>query len=219
MGSMLEQELDRRTNGGTPSLAVGIVSNNVDAIAEGKIQVRVPSTGLTLWARLVATGAGDGAGFFYMPRVDDEVLLAFAANDPTDAFVLGGLWNMRDRIPVSDPFSALTTRVIKSGVAAGQGQEIEFDDLIQSVTITTVTGQKIKLDPDVIELTNIAGTLSISMSNSSQSISIRSAGTISLEATEIKLKAAASVSIDAGVSASVSAAGTTSVKGSLVTIN
>ena len=42
MGSMLEQELDRRTNGGTPSLAVGIVINNIDAIAEGKIQAKGP---------------------------------------------------------------------------------------------------------------------------------------------------------------------------------
>ncbi|MEZ4496539.1 MAG: phage baseplate assembly protein V [Thermomicrobiales bacterium] len=77
------------------------------------MQVRVPSTGLTLWARLVATGAGDGAGFFYMPRVD-EVLLAFAANDPTDAFVLGGLWNMRDRIP---PIRSAPSRPASSRVA------------------------------------------------------------------------------------------------------
>ena len=220
MNSLLERDTDRAGKTAGLSLAVGIVSsNNIDAITEGKIQVKVPAHGLTLWARLVATGAGDQAGFFYMPRVDDEVLVAFAGDEPSDAFVLGGLWNLQDRIPVSDPFTALTTRTIKSGVLAGQGQEIELDDLVQSVTITTVTGQKIRLDPDKIEMTNIAGTVSISMANSSQSISIKSLGTISLEATEIKLKALASVSIEGGISASLKGTGTTSIQGGLVTIN
>lgn len=219
MSSALEQGLDRKAPAQGMSLAIGIVTNNIDLITEGKIQVRVPSLGNTFWARLVATGAGDGAGFFYVPRTDDEVLVGFAGEEPTDGFVLGGLWNLQDRIPVSDPVSALTTRTIKSGVTAGQGQEIELDDLVQSVTITTVTGQKIRLDPDKIEMTNIAGTLSISMANTNQSISIKSVGTISLEATEIKLKALTSVSIEGGVSASFKGTGTASISGGLVTIN
>jgi uncharacterized protein involved in type VI secretion and phage assembly len=211
--------MDRPAQGSGLSLAVGIVRNNIDLVTEGKIQVYVPAHGLTLWARLVATGAGNGAGFFYMPRIDDEVLVAFAGDQATDAFVVGGLWNMRDRIPVSDPVTALTTRVIKSGVLAGQGQEIELDDIVQSVTIKTVTGQKVTLDPEKIELTNIAGTLSISMSNLTQTISIKSVGKLSLEATDISIRAAAKVSIEAGASASLSGAGTTSIKGALVTIN
>ncbi len=219
MSNVLEQATDRNETTQGMSLAIGIVSGNVDLISEGKIQVRVPSLGNTFWARLVAIGAGDGAGFFYVPRMNDEVLVGFAGDEPTDAFVLGGLWSLQDRVPVTDPFTALTTRTIKSGVVAGQGQEIELDDLVQAVTITTVTGQKIRLDPDTIELTNLAGTISISMANSSQSISIKSVGTISLEATEIKLKALASVSVEGGVSASFKGTGTASISGGLVTIN
>lgn len=219
MSNVLEQLMGRDSKAGGTSLATGIVTNNIDAITEGKLQVYVPAHGLTLWARLVGTGAGNGAGFFYMPRMDDEVLVAFAGDEPTDAFVIGGLWNLRDRIPVSDPLTALTTRIIKSGVLAGQGQEIELDDLVQSITIKTVTGQKITLDPESIELTNIAGTVSISMSNLTQSISITSVNKISLEATDISIKAAAKISIEAGASATLSAAGTTAIKGGLVTIN
>jgi uncharacterized protein involved in type VI secretion and phage assembly len=219
MSNVLEQLFGQESKAGGTSLATGIVTNNIDAITEGKLQVYVPAHGLTLWARLVGTGAGNGAGFFYMPRMDDEVLVAFAGDEPTDAFVIGGLWNLRDRIPVSDPVTALTTRVIKSGVLAGQGQEIELDDLVQSITIKTVTGQKITMDPESIELTNIAGTVSISMSNLTQSISIKAVNKISLEATDISIKALAKVSIEAGASASLSGVGTTSIKGALVTIN
>ena len=219
MTSTLERDTERRSSAAGLSIATGIVSNNVDLITEGKVQVRVPAHDCTVWARLVATGAGSDAGFFYVPRIDDQVLVAFAEDDPADAFLLGGLWSLRDRIPVTDPFTALTTRVIRSGVLPGQGQEIEFDDALQAVTITTFTGQKVRLDPEAIELTNIAGTVSIKMSNLTQSIAIKSLGSISLEAARIELKALASVTIDAGVSASVTSSGVTTVKGSLVTIN
>jgi uncharacterized protein involved in type VI secretion and phage assembly len=219
MSSVLEQQMERGTKAAGISLATGVVKNNLDAITEGKLQVYVPAHGLTLWARLVGTGAGNGAGFFYMPRLEDEVLVAFAGDEPTDAFVIGGLWNLLDRIPVTDPVSAIATRVIRSGVLAGQGQEIELNDIVQSITIKTLTGQKITLDPNTIELTNIAGTVSISMSNATQTIAIKSVNKISLEATDISIKAAAKVSIEAGASASINGVGTTSIKGGLVTIN
>jgi uncharacterized protein involved in type VI secretion and phage assembly len=210
------QESDGK--GSRISVATGTVENNIDLITEGKIEVRVPSLNQTLWARLVGTGGGDDAGFFYVPRVGDEVLVAFADYDPTEGFVLGGLWSLRDRIPVTDPVTALTTRVIKSGVAPGTGHEIEFDDLLQSVTITTVTRQKITMDPTKIELTNLAGTVSISLDNITQSITIRAVKSINLEALEISLKGA-KVEINGATMATVKSAALCNITAPLVTIN
>jgi uncharacterized protein involved in type VI secretion and phage assembly len=201
-----------------PSVAVGIVTNNLDLLLQGKILVRVPAIDQEVWARLAATGAGDGAGFFYVPRIDDEVLVVLANGDPTDAFVIGGLWNDRDRVPASDPVTALATRIIRSGVTSGTGHEIELDDLLQSVTITTSTKQTITLDPTKIELSNLAGTVKVTLDNTQQAISITAASSISLEAPQISLKGA-TVEINGAATTTVKSAGVCNVTAPLVKIN
>ena len=45
--------------------------------------------------------AGDDRGTFFMPDVGDEVLVAFLAGDPQHPFVVGALWNGKDKPPVS----------------------------------------------------------------------------------------------------------------------
>ena len=196
----------------------GTVVNNIDLLTEGKVLVRVPTIDQEVWARLAAPGAGSGAGFFYLPRIDDEVLVVFANGDPTDAFVIGGLWNDNDRIPVSDPVTALTTWIIRSGVTSAAGHEIEMDDLLQSVTITTSTEQKIVMDPTKIELSNLAGTVTISMDNVGQSISIKALSSISLEAAQISLKGL-NVEINGTAVTTVKSSGMCNVSAPLVKIN
>jgi uncharacterized protein involved in type VI secretion and phage assembly len=222
MATRFEQDAARAPEAGKRvagmSVATGTVENNIDVINEGKVEVRVTALNQTLWARLVGTGGGDDAGFFYVPRLGDEVVVAFANDDPTEAFVLGGLWSLRDRVPVIDPVTALTTRVIKSGIAPGTGHEIELDDLLQSVTITTVTRQKITMDPTKIELTNLAGTVSISLDNITQSITIRAVKSNNLEALEINLKGA-KVEINGATMATVKSAALCNISAPLVTIN
>jgi hypothetical protein len=173
------------------SIATGTVINNCDLINQGKVLVRIPSLDQEVWARLSSPGAGSGAGMFYVPRPDDEVLVALNDNDPADAFVLGGLWNTQDSPPVG-PLEATTKRVIKTGLAAGIGHEVEFDDGPgQSISITTTTKQKIIIDPFKIELSNTAGTLKITLDNKKQSIAIEAALDIELTALKsIKLSAA-----------------------------
>lgn len=200
------------------NVAVGIVSNNFDLPTEGKVLVRVPTIDREVWARLAAPGAGPGAGFFYVPRIDDEVLVVFAGGDLTDAFVVGGLWSTRDPIPVSDPVTALSTRIIRSGVTQGMGHQIEMDDLLQSVTITTSTEQKIVMDPTKIELSNMAGTVKITMDGVGQSISITALSSIKLEAPQISLKGA-TVEINGVATTTVKSGGVCNVTAPLVKIN
>lgn len=220
MATLFEWGSARDDVGGKPavSIAAGIVTNNLDLPMEGKILVRIPSIDQEVWARLTAPGAGSGSGLFYVPRVDDEVLIAMAHDDPRDAFLLGGLWNVRDRIPVSDPVTALTTRILRSGVTAGTGHQIELDDLLQSITITTSTDQKITMDPTKIELTNLAGSVTIKLDNASQSVSITAAASIKLEAPQISLKGA-TVEINGAATTDIKSAGVCTVAAPLVKIN
>lgn len=171
------------------AIAPGVVTNNLDAVAEGRVQVRIPSIpAIEPWCRLPSVGGGSGRGFVWVPQIDDEVLVAFAQNDASAAYVLGGLWSTADRPPLTLPTDFLTKRVIKTGMAGGLGHEIEFDDLEQSITITTSTMQKVTIDPLQIKLENTAGTLSITLDNTTQTVTVQAAVKIELKALQISLE-------------------------------
>jgi len=171
------------------AIAPGVVTNNLDALGEGRVQVRVTSVpALEPWCRLATIGGGSGRGVVWVPQIDDEVLVAFAHNDSSAAYVLGGLWSTKDRPPLTLPSDFLTKRVIKTGIAGGLGHEIELDDLEQSITITSSTMQKVTIDPLQIKLENTAGTLSIALDNTTQTITLQAAVKIELKALQIALE-------------------------------
>lgn len=173
------------------SISLGIVTGNFDLLSEGRVEVKIPALpSFNVFARLVAVGGGAQRGFLWVPEVDDEVLVAFNENDERDAFLLGGLWSTMARPPVSLPTDCLVKRVIKTGKVQGVGHEVEFDDALQSITITSTTMQKVKIDPLTIELSNAAGSLSIKMDNASQTISITAASKISLKAAQVSIEGA-----------------------------
>jgi phage baseplate assembly protein gpV len=194
------------------SILTGIVTNNLDALAQGKVLVRLPAVDQEVWARLTGLGGGPGTGFFHAPNIDDEVLVALNQDNVNDAFVLGGLWSTLDRPPVDVPGEALFKRVYKTGLPkVPLGHTVEFDDAEQSVTITTSTEQKITLDPTKIELSTTGGLVAITLDVLTQSISIK--GLLSIE-----LKAEGEISLSAA-KVSINGEILTDIKGGMVTIN
>jgi uncharacterized protein involved in type VI secretion and phage assembly len=200
------------------AIAPGIVTNNVDFISEGRVQVRIPSEpNLQAWARVPAVGGGSGRGFLWIPQIDDEVLVAFAMNDVRSAYVLGGLWSSMARPPATITTDFLSKRIIKTGLGEGVGHEVEFDDALQSITITSSTRQKIEITPLAIEISNMAGTLRIALDNSNQSVSITAAQKIELKAPQIALTGA-TVDIK-GVSINIQSSGPCAVTGLPIKLN
>jgi uncharacterized protein involved in type VI secretion and phage assembly len=209
---------DAGSHPGGYAVAPGVVTDNLDIIGEARVKVRIPSlSAFEPWARLCAIGAGSSRGFIWVPQINDEVLVAFNQNDERDAYVLGGLWSTLDRPPLAVPTDFLIKRVIKTGMAAGVGHEIEFDDALQSITIKSSTLQKITIDPLKIELQNTAGTLSINMDNKTQTISITAAVAVEIKATQIKLQGT-QVDIK-GATINIQSAGPCNVQGLPVKIN
>lgn len=200
------------------AVAPGIVVNNLDSIGEGRVQVRIPSRpDMQPWARVLGIGGGDSRGLCWIPQINDEVLVAFEQNDASGAYVLGGLWSTRDRPPMSLPTDFLTKRVWKTGVAPGVGHEVEFDDALQSIKITSSTKQKITIDPLKIKIENTAGTLSLTMDNASQTVTVESALKIALKATQISIEG---VTIDIkGTTINIQSAGPCSVQGLPIKLN
>ena len=177
------------------SIVTGIVINNCDLAMQGKVLVRIPSLNQEVWARVTGPGAGSGVGHFDVPRPDAEVLVALVHNNPVDAYILGGLWNTLDRPPITLPTDMQTKRVIRTGLTPATGHEVEFDDALQSIKITTsltpLGQQSITLDPTGIEMKNLAGTIKITMDNTTQTITVQAAKSIELKALgQIKLQAA-----------------------------
>ena len=209
-------------DGGSPgngySISPGIVTNNLDVLGEGRVQVRIPALpAFEPWCRLCAIGAGSSRGFLWVPELDDEVLVAFNQNDERDAYILGGLWSLQDRPPVSLPTDFLIKRVIKTGKTAGVGHEVEFDDLKQSITITSSTRQKVTIDPTMIELQTTGGSVSVKLDLTSQTISITAPLKIEMKATQISIQG---TTVDIKVATvNIQSAGPCSIQGLPVKIN
>ena len=217
-GSRRGADKDGASRANGYSISPAIVTNNLDALGEGRVQVRIPALpAFDPWARLCAIGAGSSRGYLWVPEIDDEVLVAFNQNDERDAYVLGGLWNLRDRPPVSLPTDFLIKRVIKTGKKGGVGHEVEFDDLKQSITITSSTQQKVTIDPTMIELQTTGGSVSVKLDLTSQTVSITAPLKIELKATQISIQGT-TVDIK-GATVNIQSAGPCSIQGLPVKIN
>ena len=99
-------------------VTLGLVTNNQDPEKLGRIKVKFPwlsDEDESNWARIITPMAGDDRGMFFLPEVDDEVLVAFEQGDMRFPFVLGSLWNGQDKPP--------ETNEIASAMATGDGNE------------------------------------------------------------------------------------------------
>ena len=220
MPSELVQHNQNRGNNSEsnrPAIVSGIVRNNCDLIAQGKVLVRLPSLCKEVWARLTSIGAGPNSGFQFVPRINDEVLVSLNMSDETDAFIIGGVWNNSDRTPTINPLELLVKRVIRTGITGGLGHELEFDDALQSIKITSSTQQKIDIDPTGIEISTVGGTAKIRM-DTIGNITIEAALSLNLKAPQIKLEGA-NVEITGTAKTDVKSTGVCNVNAPLVKIN
>ena len=206
------------------SIAPGVVTNNINLLCEGKVQVKIPSMPeFEPWARVVSMGAGSGRGFVWIPQIHDEVLVAFNQNDNREAFVIGGLWSLMNLPPITDPLEFVTKRTIKTGVKDSPlAHEIEIDDAEQSITITTSTKQKITMDAEQISIETTEGVLKLSMDITAvpPAISIESDGDIRLSAPLGKISLdAMNIEISGELSTDISSDATVSISGLTVELN
>jgi phage baseplate assembly protein gpV len=202
-------------------IAPGIVKSNFNTLSEGRIQVHIPAfPDIDPWARVIGLGGGPGRGFLWIPQIDDEVLVAFNKNDHRDAYVIGGLWSTINRPPATDPADFLTKRILQTGMEDSPvGHTVEFDDALQSVTITTSTQQQITMEPTQIQISAMEGALTVTMSATGIDIECPTGditlsaptGTISLDALSVEIQGDTSVDI--------SSDGIVSVEGDLITLN
>src|SRR5262245_14492541 len=98
-------------------VCVALVTNNQDPQGLGRVRVKFPWLGEddeSTWIRIASPMAGNGRGTYFLPEVDDEVLVAFEHGAGDRAYVLGALWNGTDKPPESNDDGANNHRTIKS---------------------------------------------------------------------------------------------------------
>ena len=84
------------------SVVVGRVVNNKDTEGLGRVKVKfewLSDLNESAWARIAAPTAGKDRGIYFLPEIDDEVLVAFAHGDVRFPYVIGSLWNGVDVPP------------------------------------------------------------------------------------------------------------------------
>ena len=117
------------------------VLDNRDREGQARVMVRVPGVAETgIWARLATMMAGRNRGTLFVPDVGDEVLIAFEHGDARSPYVLGSLWNGKDKPPQSGGDVA-STKMIRSR----SGVTLRIDDKASSLVIETTAGQRITL--------------------------------------------------------------------------
>jgi len=106
---------------------VGVVTNNQDPDGLGRVKLRLPWLSAeheSNWARVVSPMAGNDRGLYLLPEVDDEVLVAFEHGSVEFPYVLGSLWNGKDKPPGKNDDGKNNVRALKSR----SGHTVALDD-------------------------------------------------------------------------------------------
>jgi hypothetical protein len=211
------QEIKRKFYG----VVVGKVINPLDPMTLGRVQVQLPfidSLDLSPWARVATPMAGFGHGMYFIPNVNDEVLVAFEHGDVNAPYIIGSLWNALTPPPLPSP--APQIRAIRTLT----GNQIVFSEAPATITLQTAPTpsvtvplppspvgphQTIMLSPTGVQIiaTNIqfiAGSNVINMST--DGITIVSTANLSLTATGTVSITGSAVSITGGTAVNVTGA-------------
>jgi uncharacterized protein involved in type VI secretion and phage assembly len=202
-------------------VVTAVVTNNQDPDGMGRVKVKFPwlsDSDESPWARVATPMAGAQRGVYFLPEVNDEVLVVFEHGDMRFPYVLGALWNGKDKPPVSgEQAKGNHVRMIKSRrghvlrLTDEQGKEkIEIEDnsgknkLVIDTAANTIT---VTADKD-IKLSAPQGQITLS------------AQTIVIEAqSKVEIKSSGSAAIEAQASLDLKASGPANLKGAVVNIN
>jgi phage protein D/phage baseplate assembly protein gpV len=209
---------------------VGVVTDNDDPKGWGRVRVWFPSltpkagskAHTSYWARVVDTGAGPSRGFDCLPEINDEVLVAFENGDIHRPYVIGGVWNGKDKPPENVKDSVVKGKVrlrtfktrighklqfveedkgaSKQGVyiETKYGHQISLNDTQKFAEIKTKEGHFVRLDDQrnrIVIKTSMGGKATITMNSPTGEINIKAGTRLTLDAGQIDITATGIVNV------------------------
>jgi uncharacterized protein involved in type VI secretion and phage assembly len=205
--SPLEQQLQERVPTGWGGRWYGVLPALVidikDPDNQGRVKVTLPwaidagGARYEAWARLATMMGGNNRGSWFVPDVDDEVLVAFEHGDARRPYVLGGLWNGRDAAPETMDGSGNNYRKV---LRSRNGVTITLDDQDgqEQLILETPGGQKITLKdgPGAVEVIDSNGN---SVKLETAGITVNASAKVTVNASMLAISAGM-VTVDAGMS-------------------
>ena len=222
IAGLLEQT--KRNESKIFGVVAGIVINNKDPEKLGRVKVKIPRISdeeESNWARIVTFMGGKERGAFFLPEVDDEVIVAFEYGDINMPYIIGSLWNGKDKPPEQNSNGKNDIRVIKSR----SGHIIKLDDTENNEKIEIIDKSeknKIIIDTKNNKISiNSDKDIELSAPNGKVIINAKNVEVSSTASTEIKassdmdLKATGSMKFE-GATADLKASGNMKLDGAMV---
>jgi uncharacterized protein involved in type VI secretion and phage assembly len=205
--SPFEMILDVRTPSGLGGHWYGafpaLVTDIKDPDGQGRVKVTLPWSPDTdgaryeAWARLATLMGGNNRGSWLIPDVNDEVLVIFEGGDPRRPYVIGGLWNGRDKPPESMDGAGNNSRKV---IRSRNGVKVTLDDSTgqEKMILETPGGQRITLKdgPGAIEITDGSGN---SVKLETTGITVNAVAKVTISASQVEISAGI-VTVNAGMS-------------------
>jgi uncharacterized protein involved in type VI secretion and phage assembly len=207
MAAVLENWIDGRLPEGLGGKFYGVypalVTDIADPDGQGRVRVRVPwspDTGgqdYEAWARLATLMGGNNRGSWFVPDVEDEVLVVFEAGDVRRPYVIGGLWNGTDAPPESmDSSGENNLKTLKSR----NGVTVRLDDSNgqEQLLLETPGGQRVRLKdgPGAVEIEDSNGN---SVKLETAGITVNASAKVTINGSLVEISAG-SVTVNAGMS-------------------
>jgi uncharacterized protein involved in type VI secretion and phage assembly len=203
----LDQIIDDRLSLGYGGRFYGVYAALVvdinDPEGMGRVKVQLPwspdadGAAYEAWARIATLMAGNNRGSWFIPDVNDEVLLAFEAGDPRAPCIVGALWNGEDDPPES--MDGAGNNYVKT-IRSRNGVRVSLDDTDgqETLRLETPGGQSVTLKdgPGAIEIIDSNGN---SVKLETSGITVNASAQVTIQATTVNVSAGM-LTVDAGIS-------------------
>jgi uncharacterized protein involved in type VI secretion and phage assembly len=180
-----------------------LVTDIKDPDGQGRVKISLPWSADTggasyeNWARLATLMGGKNRGSWFIPDVNDEVLVVFEGGDPRRPYVIGALWNGSDSPPESMDGSGNNYKKV---LRSRNGVKVTLDDQDgqEQLILETPGGQKMTMKdgPGSVEIVDSNGN---SVKLETSGITITASAKVTINASQVAVSAGM-VTVDAGMS-------------------
>jgi uncharacterized protein involved in type VI secretion and phage assembly len=205
--TLIETDFDERVPRGLGGRWYGVypalVSDIKDPEGQGRVRVTLPwspDTGgerYEAWARVATLMGGNNRGSWFIPDVNDEVLVVFEGGDPRRPYCIGGLWNGSDAPPEAMDGAGNNHRKV---IRSRNGVKVTLDDTDgqEKLILETPGGQRLTMKdgPGAVEVEDSNGN---SVKLQTSGITVTASAKVTVNASLVQVSASM-VTVDAGMS-------------------